>query len=292
MDSPHLTPKAGSRVARGPPWRGDRKQIFPYRVCYMYGPVSMGSLAAFARVLVTGLLLLAGGCAWMKPAPTPILPPEELYQIGETELNNRRYDEARQNFRRIVERHPNSSYAARARFLVGEALYREGEFDKAVREFEGFLAFFPQHQIADLVQFRLAMSYYDQLKPVEQDQGLTRKALEQFRKLVKEYPASRYATDGLAKIDICRGRLAQKELWVATYYFNQGNPSTARQRLELVLKEYPRTLVVPETLFLLAEVNFYEGRTPEGNELLRRLSVDYGFTEWGRRANARLRAQR
>ncbi len=59
-----------------------------------------------------------------------------------------------------------------------------------------------------------------------------------------------------------------------------------------MLKEYPRTLVVPETLFLLAEVNFYEGRTPEGNELLRRLSVDYGFTEWGRRANARLRAQR
>ena len=252
----------------------------------------MGSPAVFARVLVTGLLLLAGGCAWMKPAPTPILPPEELYQIGETELNNRRYDEARQSFRRIVERHPNSSYAARARFLVGEAFYREGEFDKAVREFEGFLSFFPQHQIADLVQFRLAMSYYDQLKPVEQDQGLTLKALEQFRKLVKEYPASRYATDGLAKIDICRGRLAQKELWVATYYFNQGNPSTARQRLELVLKEYPRTLVIPETLFLLAEVNFYEGRTAEGNELLRRLSVDYGFTEWGRRANARLRAQR
>jgi outer membrane protein assembly factor BamD len=248
--------------------------------------------AALSRVLVTGLLFLAGGCAMLKSAPTPILPAEELYQLGETELGHRRYDEARQNFRRIVERHPNSSHAARARFLVGEAFYREGEFDKAIREFEGFLAFFPQHQIADLVQFRLAMSYYDQLKPVEQDQGLTQKALEQFRKLVKEYPASRYATDALAKIDVCRGRLAQKELWVATYYFNQGNPSTARQRLELVLREYPRTLVIPETLFLLAEVNFYEGKVTEGNELLRRLSVDYGFTEWGRRANARLRAQR
>jgi outer membrane protein assembly factor BamD len=136
------------------------------------------------------------------------------------------------------------------------------------------------------------MSYYDQMKPVEQDQGLTVKAIEQFRRLVKEYPASRYATDALAKIDVCRGRLAQKELWVATYYFNQGNPSTARQRLELVLKDYPRTLVVPETLFLLAEVNFYEGKVAEGNELLRRLSAEYGYTEWGRRANARLRAQR
>src|SRR3989475_11728760 len=143
----------------------------------MYGPVSMGFPAVLARVFVTGLLLSAGGCAWMKPAPIPILPPEELYQIGETDLNNRRYDEARQNFRRIVERHPNSSYAARARFLVGEAFYREGEFDKAVREFEGFLAFFPQHQIADRVQVRLAISYYDQLEPVEQDQGLTPNAL-------------------------------------------------------------------------------------------------------------------
>src|SRR5439155_464915 len=41
---------------------------------------------------------------------------------------------------------------------------------------------------------------------------LTQKALDQFRKLVKEYPASRYATDGLAKIDICRGRLALIEV--------------------------------------------------------------------------------
>ena len=140
----------------------------------------MDSCTAVARALVIGLLLSAGGCALFKPGPTPILPAEELYQLGETELGNQRYDEARQNFRKIVERHPNSAYAARARFLVGEAFYREGEFDKAVREFEAFLAFFPQHQIADLVQFRLAMSYYDQLKPVEQDQGLTLKAMEQF----------------------------------------------------------------------------------------------------------------
>ena len=255
----------------------------------MYWPISMlGYPALLVRVLVIGLLLLGGGCAWMAPAPTPILPPEELYKIGETELNNRRYDEARQNFRKVVERHPNSSYAPKARFYVGEAYYREAEFDKAVKEFEAFLAFFPRHEIADLVQYRLAMSYYDQMKPVEQDQALTQKALDQFKKLVKEYPQSRYATDGLAKIDKCRERIAQKELWVANYYFTQGNPSAARQRLELVLKDYPRTGVIPETLFLLAEVNFYEGKNAEAIDLLRRLSVDYDFTEWGRRGKQRL----
>jgi outer membrane protein assembly factor BamD len=245
-----------------------------------------------ARILLASLLLVASGCGWLRSAPTPILPADELYSIGENELEGQRYDRARENFKKIVERHPNSTYAPRARFLIGEAYYREAEFDKAIREFEAFVSFFPRHQIADLVQYRLAMSYYDQMKPVEQDQGLTQKALDQFRKLVKEYPESRYATEGLAKIDICRGRLAQKELWVANYYFTQGNPSAARQRLELVLTGYPRTLVVPETLYLLAEVNFREGKNAEAVDLLRRLSSEYGYTEWGRRAVQRLPAQR
>src|SRR5262249_60077461 len=139
----------------------------------------------------------------------------------------------------------------------------------------------PRHEIADLVQYRLAMSYYDQMKPVEQDQALTQKAIDQFKKLVKEYPQSRYATDGLAKIDKCRERLAQKEVWVANYYFTQGNPSAARQRLELVLKDYPRTAVIPETPYPLAEGHFSGGKNNEANELLRGVSGYETSTEWG-----------
>ena len=229
----------------------------------------------------------------MRPSPTPILPPEELYQLGETELGKRRYEDGRKNFRRIVERHPNSAYAPRARFLIGEAYYREAEFDKAAKEFETFLAFYPRHQIADLVQYRLAMSYYDQIKPIEQDQTLAGRALEQFKKLVKDYPESRYATDALGKIDICRGRLAQKEVWVAAYnYQAQGNMVGARQRLEKVLKEYSRTLVVPEAMFMLADMHYREGKPDEARALLQRLETEYGYTDFGRRAAVRLRAQR
>ena len=43
-------------------------------------------LAPMARILLVALLLLAGGCAWLRSAPTPILPPEELYALGEKEL--------------------------------------------------------------------------------------------------------------------------------------------------------------------------------------------------------------
>jgi outer membrane protein assembly factor BamD len=250
------------------------------------------TIPVLLRITLVSLLLALAGCAWLRPPPTPILPPDELSQLGDTDLERKRFQDARDHYTKIVERHPNSSYAPRARFLIGEAYYREGEFDKAVREFETFIAFYPSHQIADLVQYRLAMAYYDQIKPIEQDQTPASKSLEHFRKLVKDYPESRYATDGLAKIDICRGRLAQKEVWVANYYFSQGNPSAGRQRLELVIKEYPRTLVIPEALWLLADLNMREGKSEQARQLWLRLQQEFAYTEYGRRAIQRLRAQK
>jgi len=241
-----------------------------------------------------GLTLLCSGCAYVedmfRQKPQALLPAPDLYQAGEQDMNKKYYPAARANFQKIVERHPQSNYAARARFLIGETYYREAAFDKAIKEFEAFMSFYPRHEISDLVQFRLAMSYYDQLKPVEQDQGLTVKAIDQFKKLVREYPDSRYASDALAKIDVCRGRLAQKELWVAAYYLeNENNPVAARQRLEGVLKNYPRSLVIPETLYRLADINAREGRAEEAQQMFKKLADEYSYTEWGRRASLRLR---
>ena len=243
--------------------------------------------------VLMALIALLTGCStlsdWIKQRPAALPPAGDLYAQGEAELGKSRYSEARTAFQKIVERHPQSIYAPRARFLIGEAYFRESEWDKAIKEFETFISFYPRHQIADLVQYRLAMSYYDQMKPVEQDQAITQKAMDAFKVLVRDYPDSRYAGDGLAKIEICRGRIAQKELWVASYYMNQGNNSAARQRLEGVVKTYPRTLVIPEALFRLAEVYAADGRPRDAQDTFRRLADEYSHTEWGRRAAQRLR---
>jgi len=255
--------------------------LWPMRLKFLWVSATLASL-----------LLLQSGCTtitdWFRQRPQALPPASELYAEGETQLGKSRYEDARVAFRKVVERHPQSGYAPRARFLIGEAFYREGQYEKAIKEFEAFMSFYPRHSIADLVQFRLSMSYYDQMKPVEQDQEITRKAMEQFKKLVREYPESRYAADALAKIDICRGRMAQKELWIAAYYINQGNPAAARPRLEKVVKEYPRTLVIPEALFRLGEVYSGDGRTEDSQRLFRQLADEYAYTEWGKRAAQRL----
>src|SRR3970282_496123 len=61
------------------------------------------------------LLLLLGGCGIFTQRPEPIPPAAELYERGEAELDRRRYEDARINFKRIVERHPDFSLAPRPR---------------------------------------------------------------------------------------------------------------------------------------------------------------------------------
>lgn len=248
----------------------------------------MRTVSRLVLVLSASFSLILGGCALFAQSPEVLLPAVDLYEAGNQALGRNRYQEARTQFQKVVERHPDSSFAPLARYLLGEAYYRDAEFDKAIKEFEAFMAFYPRHQIADRVQYMLAMGYFDQLKPVEQDQGLTVKAMAEFQKLVREYPESRYAPVGLSRIDICRLRLAQKELWVAHYYWNQRNTTATRQRLEVILKEYPESLVVPETLFLLAEVARQDGQAEEATRTLRKLAEEYSYTEWGRKASQRL----
>ena len=107
------------------------------------------------HVALVSLLLLLSGCTalsdFFRQRPQALPPAQELYAEGESQLSKSRYEEARAAFRKVAERHPQSTYAPRARFLIGEAYYREGQFDKAIKEFESFMAFYPRHEIADLV---------------------------------------------------------------------------------------------------------------------------------------------
>lgn len=248
-------------------------------------PFRRGALAAAAVVV------LLSGCGLLSGRPTTLAPAAKLYEDGERLLLQEKYPAAREQFSWLVERHPESDLAPVARFLVGETLFRNKEFEKAGPEFEAFVTLYPSHQIADLGQYRLARSYFDQMPTLERDQKITAQALAEFQKLIRLYPESRYAPDAIVKIEACRLRLAQKELWIAAFYMRQGKYEAALPRLDTVIRDYARTQAAPEALYQKADALIRLGRSDEAASVLKRLVDEFPASEWSRRARERQAAR-
>jgi outer membrane protein assembly factor BamD len=243
-----------------------------------------------ALVPVVAILLL-GGCSLFKGRPNTVAPAATLYETGERLLLQDKFEAAREQFSWLAERHPESDLAPVARFLVGETYYRAKDFEKAVPEFETFVTLYPGHQIADLGQYRLARSYFDQMPTVERDQRITAQSLTEFRKLIRLYPESRYAPDAIVKIEACRLRLAQKELWIADFYMRQGKYESALSRFDAVLREYGRTQAAPQALYQKADVLIRLNRPDEAAPLLKQLVEEFPSSDWSRRARERQAAR-
>ena len=238
-------------------------------------------------ILALVALSLLSGCSWFRGRPEILLPAGKLYEEGERLMARGRHDAARDRFTKIVERFPESDLAPVSRFLIGETYYRAQEYDRAAQEFESFVTLYPGHSIADLGQYRVARSSFDQMPTLERDQNITARALGEFQKLIRLYPESRYAPDAIVKIEACRLRLAQKELWVADYYVRRDNLQAALQRYDVILKDYARTAAASEALYQKADALMRLGRTDEAAVVLRRLVEEFPASEWSRRARQR-----
>jgi TolA-binding protein len=65
-------------------------------------------------------------------------------------------DSAAVLLRGVVERHPGTSWAARAQFLVGEVLLSQKKYEAAIPEFNRVLTSYFEHEVAASAQYRVA----------------------------------------------------------------------------------------------------------------------------------------
>ena len=219
---------------------------------------------------------------------TPILPAEELYSSARRTNRSAATSRTRETFQED-RRAPSQLVVRGARALP----HRRGVLPRGrVRQGhqgvqDGFLAFYPRHQIADLVQYRLAMSYYDQIKPVEQDQGLTTKAIEQFQEARQGVPREplrrRRAREDrrLPRPPCPEGALGRHLL------LQPGQPERRAPAAGAGAQGVPAHARDPRGALASGRGQLPRGPARRPCDLLRRCANDYPYTEWGRRAALR-----
>jgi outer membrane protein assembly factor BamD len=192
-------------------------------------------------VVVSLILLLAGflsGCAsGSKKDHQPT--PQEMYNNSLKLLNNKKYEQAAEAFRKFKEEFPLSHFTPLAELRIADALFLDKNYAEAIMQYEDFKKLHPLHSEIPYAIFQIGMAHFNQIPTLDRDQSETEKAIEQFRYLVENFPQNPQVAEAQNKMQYCQRQLAEHEFYIGHFYYRAKKYKAALGRFEGILQKYP-----------------------------------------------------
>jgi outer membrane protein assembly factor BamD len=216
------------------------------------------SKALAAAGLLVALAWPLGGCSslWGSDNTATIEnpdPPDKMYADAEGYMSAgdflaaaKKYEDVERNY--PFSNDPSKPYARKSLALASYAYYKAGEYDDAIAAGKRYTTMHAGTEDAALAHHVVGMSYFSQMSDASRDQTATRKAMEEFRTLIRLYPNSTYAQEDDNRLRIAEDNLAAAEMTVGRYYLKRDNYLAAINRFRTVISEFQTTKHVEEAL--------------------------------------------
>src|SRR2546423_6647064 len=147
-------------------------------------------------IILVCTLALAVGCT-NKKVSNPLAnvgskqPDKVLFDRAMDAMKHNRFDVARITLQTLINTYPDSEYIARAKLAVADSWYAEGggtALAQAEIEYKDFETFFPNMPEAAEAQLKIANIHYQQMEKADRDYTHAKRAEEEYRNLVLQYP--------------------------------------------------------------------------------------------------------
>ena len=178
----------------------------------------------------------------------------EAMAEGKALVERGKYGLAREYFQHAFEVEPNSAMGREALLLVADALFGQGgsqNYLKAEAKYRDFQNRFPTSDRSAYVQFQIARSLEERVRPPDRDQSIGRKALEAFDDVILVFPTSEYALQSRERITGIRQILAESEFIKGRFNHKLRLYQAAVNRYDYLLEEFPEFLETDKVLFHL-----------------------------------------
>ena len=245
-------------------------------------------------VLWCVLLALGVAACGAKTPPRPADPAladRYLMDRGRESVERKRWIEAREYFRELVENYPGSALRPDAKLAIADAYLAEGTTESlvlAANEYREFLTFYPNDPRADHAQYSIAMTFFKQMRSAHTDQTATREALAEFEVFFKRFPNSALSGEAKQNWRIARDRLSMHSYNVAIGYFKRRWYPGAVDRLREILREDPGFSRMDGVYYHLAESYARADNRAEAIPLFERVVKEYATSEHHEEAQERL----
>jgi len=212
-------------------------------------------------VLLIAIAIVATGCHHNK-VTNPIAdinskqPDKVLFDRAMDAMKHSHYDVARLSLQTLINTYPDSEYIARAKLSVADSWYAEGGatgLAQAEIEYKDFQTFFPNMPEAAEAQLKVANIHYRQMEKPDRDYTHAKRAEEEYKELIKQYPDSKLVKDAKAHLLEVQEVLAEREFRIGRFYFLRESYAASIARLRSVTESYPLYSGADESLYLLGE---------------------------------------
>ena len=241
-------------------------------------------------------MALAAGCGG-KNAPVPVDPAQAdrfLLDRGHEALAKKRWLDARQYYRQVVDNYPSSSFRAEAKLGVGETYLGEKSAESlvlATNEFKEFLNYYPTNSLAAKAQYKLAMTHFSQMHPSDRDQTPTREALAEFSRFFERFPESELVPEAREKQRMARDRLSDATYRIGLSYYRRKWLPGAVSRFREVIREDPEFSGIDGVYYHLAETLARADNKAEAIPLFSRVGQTSEYFEKAQKRLKELQAQ-
>jgi outer membrane protein assembly factor BamD len=246
------------------------------------------------RLLIV-ILMMAAACA----QKTSSLPPgtadadKFLFDRGTESAKERKWLDAREYFRNLVDNYPQSPYRPDAKLALGDTYLSEDTTESLLlgaNEYREFLTFYPTHPRADYAQLQLARTFTEQMLAPERDQTATKDAIREIEIFLQRFPNSALMPEARKLEREARDRLSEASYRVGYFYYRLKYYPGAIDRFREVLKTDPGFSNRDALYFYLAEA-LYRSSPPQKEEALpyyERLVKEFEKSEFLNEAQKRI----
>ncbi|MBF0289648.1 MAG: outer membrane protein assembly factor BamD [SAR324 cluster bacterium] len=200
----------------------------------------------FTKWMVLLGFLLTQGCSTSEEA-VPHEPAKAIYFKAMASYEDETLKEAEKRFQQVIAQNPGTKLATMSYLKLGDLQFTNQEWEKSETNYRSFLTFNPKSHLTPYVLSQLIALNYERnvhgifvkSRDFERDMEPNRKIIQEYQRFFFLYANNAYLADTKKYLRLAKNDLAEHELMVANFYFENKSYNSAILRYLHLLKTYP-----------------------------------------------------
>lgn len=239
--------------------------------------------------VVLGVMVSVAGCSSNEDTQERValanMGAQQMYDSAKRNMQNGNFGSASTMLSELDSRYPFGPLSNQVQLDLIYSYYKSGRIDETLATIDRFVRLNPNHSDVDYAFYMRGLTNMEadsnmfqeimQIDRSDRDPSKSREAFEDFRRLIQQFPDSKYAADAKKRMLFIKNRLAKYEIAIARFYMRREAYVAAANRGRYVLEHFPDSEHIQEALEIM--VSSYEqlGLTDLKNNAMKTLQLNF-----------------